>query len=85
MIDIFVYIGIALVGITLIPLVRLLIGPTIPDRVVAFDTMNTLVIASMLSLGLGYETPVYIDVAVVYAILSYIATLYIAKYLEGWK
>jgi multicomponent Na+:H+ antiporter subunit F len=31
----------------------------------------------------AYEEVIYIDVAIVYALLSYIGTLYVAKYLEG--
>jgi multicomponent Na+:H+ antiporter subunit F len=57
-------------------------GPTVPDRVVALDTINTLVVAGMILLGAAFEEVIYIDVAIVYALLSYIATLYIAKYIE---
>ena len=64
-------------------LVRLILGPTIPDRIVALDTMNTLVVAGMILVGAAYEEVIYIDVAIVYALLSYIGTLYVAKYLEG--
>ena len=64
-------------------LIRLVLGPTVPDRVVALDTINTLVVAGMILAGAAYEEVIYIDVAVVYALLSYIGTLYVAKYLEG--
>lgn len=66
-------------------MIRVLLGPTIPDRVVGLDTINTLVIASMILFGLAYKEVIYIDVAIVYALLSYITTLFIAKYLEGGK
>ena len=66
----------------LIALFRLILGPTVPDRVVAMDTINTLVIAGMILFGAAFEEVIYIDVAIVYALLSYIATLYIAKYME---
>ncbi|RLF79984.1 cation:proton antiporter, partial [Thermococci archaeon] len=33
--------------------------------------------------GLAQQTLIYIDVAIVYAFLSFISTLFIAKYLEG--
>ncbi len=83
MMDIFLLTGIALVSIGIFPLIRLVLGPTIPDRVVAFDTLNTLVVASLVSFGLAFKTATYIDVAIVYAILSFVATIYIARYLEG--
>lgn len=66
----------------LIAIFRFISGPTIPDRVVALDTINTLVVAGMILIGAAFEESFYIDVAIVYALLSYIATLYIAKYLE---
>ncbi|MCR4404802.1 MAG: cation:proton antiporter [Candidatus Acetothermia bacterium] len=64
-------------------LIRVAAGPTVPDRVVGVDTINTLVVALMVLLGTFYKEVIFIDVAIVYALLSYIATLYIAKYLEG--
>ncbi len=67
----------------LIIMLRLLIGPTVPDRVVGLDTLNTIVVALMILLGAAYDRTIYIDIAIVYAILSYIGTLIIAKYLQG--
>ena len=81
--EIFLIVGSLLVIFMLLSLIRAVLGPTIPDRVVALDTINTLVVASMVALGAGYKEVIYIDVAIVYAILSFIATLYIAEYLEG--
>jgi len=69
----------------LIAMIRAILGPTIPDRVVGLDTVNTLVIASMLVFGAAKEEVIYIDVAIVYALLSYITTVLIAKYLEGGR
>lgn len=63
--------------------VRLILGPTSADRVVAVDTVNTLTVASMVVLGLIYQEVIFIDVAIVYALLSFVSTLYIAKYIGG--
>lgn len=62
---------------------RVLFGPTVPDRVVGVDTLNTLIVAGMILLGAAYDRVIYIDIAIVYALLSYIGTLVIAKYLQG--
>ncbi|MGD9675340.1 MAG: monovalent cation/H+ antiporter complex subunit F [Candidatus Bipolaricaulia bacterium] len=64
-------------------MVRLALGPTAADRAVGLDTVNTLVVALMIVLGAAYDQAVLIDVAIVYALLSFIGTLYIARYLEG--
>lgn len=81
-VNIFLIPGVLLMLFILISLFRLILGPTVPDRVVALDTINTLVIAGMILFGAAFESIIYIDVAIVYALLSYIATLYIAKYME---
>jgi multicomponent Na+:H+ antiporter subunit F len=64
-------------------IIRVFRGPTAPDRVVGLDTINTLVIVSMIAYGMASGSVIYVDVAIVYALLSYISTLFIAKYLEG--
>ncbi len=64
---------------------RIFLGPTAADRAVALDTINTLVVASMVGLGAATWETLFIDIAIVYAILSFVTTLYIAKYLEGVK
>ena len=63
--------------------VRLVLGPTAPDRVIALDTVNTLVIASMILLGVVFKEIIFVDVAIVYGLLSFVSTLYIAKYIGG--
>ena len=66
-----------------IALIRVIKGPTAPDRVVGLDTINTIVIVAMVIFGAASKNIIYIDVAIIYALLSYISTLFIAKYLEG--
>ena len=66
-------------------IIRIIRGPTAPDRVVGLDTINTIVISSMVLFGAAYNQVIFIDVAIVYALLSFISTLFIAKYLEGGK
>ena len=78
----FVVLGFLLLSIV-IALIRVIKGPTAPDRVVGLDTINTIVIASMVIFGAATSNVIYIDVAIIYALLSYISTLFIAKYLEG--
>lgn len=74
--------GLAMLGFILVCMVRLGIGPTAADRAVALDTINTLVVATMVVLGAAFNLVVLLDVALVYALLSYVGTLYIARYLE---
>jgi multicomponent Na+:H+ antiporter subunit F len=79
----FLVVVIALSLCMILALFRVLRGPTAPDRVVGVDTINTMVVVGMVMFGIAYQEVIYIDVAIVYALLSFISTLFIAKYLEG--
>lgn len=72
-----------MVALMLLAMVRLIKGPTSADRVVALDAINTLVVAAMIVLGVVFHQFIFIDVAIIYALLSFVGTLYIAKYLGG--
>ena len=77
--------GIVLAVCVLLSLIRLMLGPTVPDRIVAIDTINTIVVVIMVVLGAAYKEVILIDVAIVYALLSFVSTLFIAKYIEKGK
>ncbi|HPY60550.1 MAG TPA: cation:proton antiporter [Methanospirillum sp.] len=83
MIGMFMTAALATVVIAFGALVRLILGPTNPDRVVAVDTINTLTVAVLILLSVLYEQFIFIDVAIVYALLSFVSTLYIAKHIGG--
>jgi len=85
MINAFMLTLVLLIISIVIALIRVVFGPTVPDRVVGLDTINTLVIASMVIFGAASKEVIYIDVAIVYALLSFVSTLFIAKYLEGGR
>jgi multicomponent Na+:H+ antiporter subunit F len=65
--------------------IRVFMGPGAPTRLVAFDTANTLVVASLVLAGMMFDQVIFIDVAIVYALLSFAMTLYVAKYIQGDK
>lgn len=73
----------ALLLCSIMAMIRVIRGPTAPDRIVGLDTINTIVIVLMVVFGTAFNEVIYIDVAIVYALLSFISTLFIAKYLEG--
>ncbi len=76
--------AVVILGIAALLMVgRVILGPTVPDRFVAFDSINTIVISAMILLGAYYDSIVMVDVAIVYAVLAYVGTLFIARYLEG--
>ena len=79
---IYVVLGLLFLSVVM-AIIRVVKGPTAPDRIVGLDTINTIVIVGMVIFGFATKSVIYIDVAIVYALLSFISTLFIAKYLEG--
>lgn len=77
------YVILLLVISVFIILVRVAKGPTVPDRVLATDTANSVVIAIIALLGLYYSNEMFMDIAIVYAILAFLSTLAISKQLMG--
>ncbi len=83
MMTLWITVAMILAALLVLSLARLVKGPTAPDRVVAMDAVNTLVVSEMIILGIVYQQIIFIDVAIVYALLSFVGTLYIARQLGG--
>ncbi len=81
--DIWSFAIIVLFLLILITMGRLVIGPTVANRIVAFDAINSLTIVAMILFGVLYKVVMLVDVAIVYALLSFVGTLYFAKYIGG--
>lgn len=70
-------------GLSVLVGLRVWRGPTTADRVVGLDAINTMVVASMVALAAERGSTMLLDVAAVYAALSFVGTLYIARTLGG--
>lgn len=78
------YIVFGLVGLgMLFALIRLIKGPTVADRVVSLDTFNVITIGLISLLAFTFENNLFLDIAIVYAILAFLETIVFARYLEG--
>lgn len=62
---------------------RLLKGPHLVDRAVALDAIAVNVIAFIVLMSMRMDSPFFFDTAILIAILSFIGTVAIAKYLYG--
>lgn len=60
---------------------RLLIGPSTADRILALDTMYINSIALIVLLGLYFESTLYFEAALLIAMLGFVSTAALAKYL----
>ncbi len=76
------YIQIALSGLCLF---RIIIGPTIPDRMVGIDIFGILVVGICAIISIQTEKSFILDIGIAWIILSFIGTLTLAKYLSGKK
>jgi len=63
-------------------ILRMVKGPTASDRAVALDTVSTVTTALLVLLGYIFKRYIYLDVSLVYAVLTFIGAVAIARYLE---
>lgn len=64
-------------------LYRVLRGPSISDRVIAVDIMSVLFSSITALLALRYQLAYLLDISIALAVISFVATLALAKYLAG--
>jgi multicomponent K+:H+ antiporter subunit F len=64
----------------LMALWRLLRGPTVPDRILALDTLSTTAIAELMLFGMHLDSPIYFEAALVIAMLGFVSTVVLSKY-----
>ncbi len=81
-INVFVYLSVVLGIASFLCLYRAVLGPTVADRVVAINVIGTMTMVILVFFAYIFNHPMYIDVAFVYALISFISTIAIAKYLE---
>ena len=61
---------------------RLVKGPTVVDRIIALDLLTLIAIALITMIALVTSRFIYVDVALVYGLLSFLSVLAVARYLE---
>lgn len=74
-----------LMGISVLSIVRIIIGPLPEDRMIGFNLVVAQISAILVLIAVKFERPIYLDVALVYAILGFISILAIAKYMGERK
>jgi multicomponent K+:H+ antiporter subunit F len=60
---------------------RLAAGPTLPDRILALDTLYVNAIAFLVIFGLRMDDAVYFEAALLIAMFGFVGTVALAKYL----
>jgi multicomponent Na+:H+ antiporter subunit F len=62
--------------------IRLVLGPTIPDRVMAFDLIVVIVMAKITTIAIMTDQWVFLDAVIILALLAFLATVAFARYLN---
>ncbi|HKK68951.1 MAG TPA: monovalent cation/H+ antiporter complex subunit F [Bacteroidales bacterium] len=68
---------------SLFVLFRVIVGPSPADRIVAVDILGVLIIGLLALTGLWYEQSFFMDIGLIWALMSFIASLAFSKILEG--
>jgi multicomponent Na+:H+ antiporter subunit F len=64
---------------------RLLMGPTLPDRIIATELIATISAGIIVVSAIATRTSVLVDVASVWAIVAFLSTIGFAYYIERWR
>ncbi len=76
--------ALALCGVTtLLAVVRLVRGPSTADRVVALDLLSAVAVGITAAWSVAANDPVYLDVALLVALVAFLGTVAFAGYAEA--
>ncbi|MCD6124029.1 cation:proton antiporter [bacterium] len=64
-------------------LYRIAMGPTPPDRAVSIDILGTLMVGFCVIAALVWNKDFYLNIAISWALLSYVGSIALAKFLEN--
>jgi multicomponent Na+:H+ antiporter subunit F len=74
-----------LVASSVISLVRVVIGPTVADRMIGLNLVASQILALLVLVSVALERSIYLDVALVYDIFGFIGILLMTRYFSGKK
>ncbi|GAB6887742.1 cation:proton antiporter [Desulfothermus okinawensis JCM 13304] len=81
MLDLFTYIGVYICILMVFSLYRGIFGPTVLDRLVGVNAIGSKTVVFLLLIGFIYQREdMFIDIALAYALLNFIAVLAAARY-----
>ena len=72
----------ALTALALLTSVRIIIGPTVWDRLIGFNLMSSKLIMLIVMCAIIFEKNFLLDIALTYALLGFVSTLFIARFVR---
>lgn len=82
---VFTIASIVLILLAFVSLYRAYVGPACADRVIAINVISTKVTVLIVLIAMVTDQHIFVDVALVYAMMGFMATVCISKYLEKGK
>jgi multicomponent Na+:H+ antiporter subunit F len=78
-----VTLGLGMAGVALfLAFARLVLGPSLPDRVVALDLIGLIAVGIIAAYDILTRQPILLDAATVVALVSFLGTVAFARYVE---
>lgn len=74
--------AIILVALAIALLYRIFRGPTAADRIAALDALDLIVALALALYSLYTGRGIYLDIALVVALLGFISTVFVGRYIE---
>ncbi|MEA2046842.1 MAG: monovalent cation/H+ antiporter complex subunit F [Campylobacterota bacterium] len=65
-----------------ISLYRFILGPTLSDRVVAFDVIGIICVSFLVILALHFQRMLYLDIALVFGLIGFLGTTLFGRFIE---
>jgi len=82
----FLYSGLYLALIMILSLYRAVAGPTVLDRLIGVNAIGSKTVALLILIGLVYHrVDMFVDIALAYAMLNFIAVLAASRYFQKRK
>jgi multicomponent Na+:H+ antiporter subunit F len=69
----------------LLAFIRLAIGPGVPDRIVALETIAVVSVGMIVVYAVATGEGILIDLASVWSIVSFLSIIALAYYIERWR
>jgi multicomponent Na+:H+ antiporter subunit F len=84
--DVFFYASVFLCGVMVLSLYRAVFGPTVLDRLIGVNAIGSKTTVLLILIGLLYDrVDMFVDIALAYATLNFIAVLAASRYFQKRK
>ncbi len=81
--NVFLFAAVCFIVLALLLFIRLIKGPSVVDRAVSADSIDILTDMALILFALYSGRAIYLDIALVTAVLGFIGSVLVSRYLEG--